>query len=219
MRVGITINNILRDHIIQLCKIYYSVTGELPIEPINPYNLEASFPTKIGETKTTDFKPDEEITFEYHEDDDKDFDVYKFLHQDASFEIFGRAEEVVSGMLIKLKQIGKRQNTKFILLNKESSRSKCATLFFLSKNNFDFDEIHFPKTNKDFWTNVDVLITDDPKILNAKPAKKTAIKFQTEFNIDIKTKYSIIKLNEIEQLLRKIKKIKARHGKNRGKNN
>jgi hypothetical protein len=132
------------------------------------------------------------------------------MYQEASFEIFGRSEESISGILLKLKEYEKKLKVKFILLNKESPRSKCATLFFLSKNNFDFNKIIFPNDYKGFWGEVDVLISDDPKILKKKPKNKIAIKVKNEFNLDIKSDFTIINISNIKELKNIIKTIKEK---------
>jgi hypothetical protein len=208
MVIGITINNILRDHIEQLSKIYNIVTGDEPIQPINPFDLEKSFPTKQNDQQVSEFKVNEEQTdFELNESDEN-FNVHDFMYQEASFEVFGRSEESVSGILLKLKEYEKKLKVKFVLLNKESSRSKCATLFFLSKNNFDFNKILFPNDYKGFWDEVDVLISDDPKILKKKPKNKISIKVKNEFNLDIKSDFTIINVNNIKELKNIIKTIK-----------
>jgi hypothetical protein len=208
MVIGITINNILRDHIEQLSKIYNIVTGDEPIQPINPFDLEKSFPTKQNDQQISEFKVNEEQTdFELNESDEN-FNVHDFMYQEASFEVFGRSEESVSGILLKLKEYEKKLKVKFVLLNKESSRSKCATLFFLSKNNFDFNKILFPNDYKGFWDEVDALISDDPKILKKKPKNKISIKVKNEFNLDIKSDFTIINVNNIKELKNIIKTIK-----------
>jgi hypothetical protein len=210
MVIGITINNILRDHIEQLSKIYNIVTGDEPIQPINPFDLEKSFPTKQNDQQISEFKVNEEQTdFELNESDEN-FNVHDFMYQEASFEVFGRSEESVSGILLKLKEYEKKLKVKFVLLNKESSRSKCATLFFLSKNNFDFNKILFPNDYKGFWDEVDVLISDDPKILKKKPKNKISIKVKNEFNLDIKSDFTIININNIKELKNIIKTIKEK---------
>jgi hypothetical protein len=210
MVIGITINNILRDHIEQLSKIYNIVTGDEPIQPINPFDLEKSFPTKQNDQQISEFKVNEEQTdFELNESDEN-FNVHDFMYQEASFEVFGRSEESVSGILLKLKEYEKKLKVKFVLLNKESSRSKCATLFFLSKNNFDFNKILFPNDYKGFWDEVDVLISDDPKILKKKPKNKISIKVKNEFNLDIKSDFTIINVNNIKELKNIIKTIKEK---------
>ena len=105
MVIGITINNILRDHIEQLSKIYNIVTGDEPIQPINPFDLEKSFPTKQNDQQISEFKVNEEQTdFELNESDEN-FNVHDFMYQEASFEVFGRSEESVSGILLKLKEL------------------------------------------------------------------------------------------------------------------
>ena len=85
-------------------------------------------------------------------------------------------------------------------------RSKSATLFFLSKNYYNLDQIVFPKKWKDFWSNCDVLVTDNPKLLKTKPKDKVSIKYQNEFNIDIKSDYTIINTEELFKLLKKLNK-------------
>jgi len=210
MVIGITINNILRDHIDQLIKTYKIVTGEEPTHPINPFDLELSFPTKQNDLQISEFKVNEDqIDFEANESDEN-FNVHDFMYQEASFEIFGRSEESISGILLKLKEYEKKLKVKFILLNKESPRSKCATLFFLSKNNFDFNKIIFPNDYKGFWGEVDVLISDDPKILKKKPKNKIAIKVKNEFNLDIKSDFTIINISNIKELKNIIKTIKEK---------
>jgi hypothetical protein len=212
MVIGITINNILRDHITQLKRVYYIVTDETAIEPINPFDLEASFPNKQSTEIIQEFKveSDNEPSTELILNElDENFNVYDFIYKEASFEIFGRSEESIDGLIRILKEWEKKWKVKFVLLNKESPRSKCATLFFLSKNGFDLDTVYFPTKDKDFWTNIDVLITDNPKILKCKPKNKTSIKIINDFNLDIKSDFSIIKLDnntkEIKNIIKTIK--------------
>jgi hypothetical protein len=210
MVIGITINNILRDHIEQLSKIYNIVTGDEPIQPINPFDLEKSFPTKQNDQQISEFKVNEEQTdFELNESDEN-FNVHDFIYQEASFEVFGRSEETVSGILLKLKEYEKKLKVKFVLLNKESPRSKCATLFFLSKNSFNFNKILFPNDYKGFWDEVDILISDDPKIIKKKPKNKISIKVKNEFNLDIKSDFTIIDISNIKEIKNIIKTIKEK---------
>ena len=212
MVIGITINNILRDHISQLKKAYELLTEKEPIEPINPFDLEASFPTVKSEIISQEFKPSDstELVVEMvpNEQDDN-FNVFEFMYEEASFEVFGRSDETIDGLIKKLKDLEKKLKVEFVLLNKESPRSKCATLFFLSKNNFDFKKIYFPNKEKEFWDYVDVLITDNPKVLKSKPKNKISIKVCNDFNLDIKSNYSIIGLNDkMKELKNIIKEIK-----------
>jgi hypothetical protein len=210
MIIGITINNIVRDHISQLKKAYTLLTEEEAIEPINPFDLESSFPNKTSTeliqeftvTETSDEMPLNEVN--------EEFNVYEFMYHEASFEIFGRSEESIDGIVRKLKEYEKKLKVNIVLINKESPRSKCATLFFLSKNGFDFDRILFPKDYKNFWDEIDVLITDNPKALKKKPKNKYSIKVKNDFNIDIKSDFTIIDLNDYKTLKSIIKMIKEK---------
>ena len=78
--------------------------------------------------------------------------------------------------------------------------------------NFNFKKIYFPNKEKEFWSYVDVLITDTPKILKSKPKNKTSIKIQNDFNVDIKSDYTIINTKELFKLLKKLNK--EENGKN-----
>jgi hypothetical protein len=210
MVIGITINNLIRDHISQLKKAYEILTEQECIEPVNPFDLESSFPSRTSTELVLDFDPNREPgtgTLEYNTINEE-FNVYEFMYYEASFEVFGRAEETIDGIIRKLKQYEKKLGVKIVLINKESPRSKCATLFFLSKNNFDFDRVLFPQTEKDFWTEVDVLITDNPKILKKKPKNKYSIKVTNNFNLDIKSDFTIIGLDDLKSLRKIIKQIK-----------
>ena len=210
MIIGITINNIVRDHISQLKKAYTLLTEEEAIEPINPFDLESSFPNKTSTeliqeftvTETSDEMPLNEVN--------EEFNVYEFMYHEASFEIFGRSEESIDGIVRKLKEYEKKLKVNIVLINNESPRSKCATLFFLSKNGFDFDRILFPKDYKNFWDEIDVLITDNPKALKKKPKNKYSIKVKNDFNIDIKSDFTIIDLNDYKTLKSIIKMIKEK---------
>jgi len=211
MIIGITVNNIIRNHIDQLKKVYELVTEQEAIEPINPFKLDLSFPNKNSTELIGEFDVNQDMVTDLPlNETNEEFDVYEFMYHEASFEIFGRAEETFSGILRKLKQYEKKMGVKFVLMNKETPRSKCATLFFLSKNGFDFDRIIFPKKENDFWSDVDILITDNPKILNKKPKNKHSIKVENGFNIDIKSDFTIIDVNDLKSLKKIIKIIKQK---------
>lgn len=210
MIIGITINNIVRDHISQLKRAYTLLTEEEAIEPINPFDLESSFPNKTSTELIQEFTVTETDNEMPLNGTNEEFNVYEFMYHEASFEVFGRSEETVDGIIRKLKEYERKLKVKIVLLNKESPRSKCATLFFLSKNGFDFDRILFPNNDKAFWDEVDVLITDNPKVLKKKPKNKYSIKVKNDFNIDIKSDFTIIDLNEYKTLKSIIKTIKEK---------
>jgi hypothetical protein len=211
MVIGITINNLIRDHISQLKKAYEILTEHECIEPVNPFDLESSFPNKTSTESVLEFDPSQEpgTSILTYNENNEEFNVYEFMYHEASFEVFGRAEESIDGIVRKLKQYEKKLGVKIILINKESPRSKCATLFFLSKNGFDLERVIFPQKESDFWSEVDLLITDNPKILRKKPKHKYSIKVSNDFNLDIKSDFTIIGLDDLKSLKKIVKEIKS----------
>ncbi len=207
MIVGITINNILRDHISKLKDLYEFEFEKEAIEPINPFDLSKSFPDIEGDVDEPEFKDDQEIEFTENQKDTS-FNLDRFMYEDACFEVFGRTDETTPGIIKQISDFSNKNKINIILLNNESQRSKSATLFFLSKNYYNLDQIVFPKKWKDFWSNCDVLVTDNPKLLKTKPKDKVSIKYQNEFNIDIKSDYTIINTEELFKLLKKLNKEK-----------
>lgn len=207
MVVGITINNILRDHVTKLKDLYEFEFEKEAIEPINPFELSKSFPDIEGNVDEPEFKDDQEVEFTENKKDSS-FNLDRFMYEDACFEVFGRTDETIPGIIKEISDFSNKNRINIKLLNNESQRSKSATLFFLSKNYYNLEQIVFPKKWKDFWTHCDVLVTDNPKLLKTKPKGKISIKYQNEFNIDIKSDYTIINSKELFKLLKKLNKEK-----------
>jgi len=207
MVIGITVNNILRDHISKLKDLYEFEFEKEVIQPINPFNLSESFPDIEGETANTEFKPDESLELVENQKDGS-FNLDKFLYEDACFEIFGRTEETVPGIIKEISDFSNKSKIKIVLMNNESQRSKAATLFFLSKNYYNLEQIVFPNKWKDFWSYCDILVTDNPKLLKIKPKDKISIKVKNDFNVDIKSNYTIIDIKELFKILKNINKEK-----------
>lgn len=206
MVIGITINNILRDHISKL-KDLYEFEFETEVEgPINPYKLNDHFPDIEGVEDSIDFKDDGKEVSLPENTKDNSFNLDKFMYEDASFEIFGRTDEPEYGTIKSICDFANKNRIKIVFMNNESQRSKAATLFFLSKNYFNLEQVIFPKKWKDFWSHCDIMVTDNPKLLKSKPKDKKSIKYKNDFNIDIKSDYTIINTKELFKLLRKLKK-------------
>jgi len=204
MIIGITINNILRNHVEKLSEAYEVLTGKEPITPINPYDLDKSFPKIEAEITEDEFNVDNTEMVLTASQDDISFDVYDFMYRDASFEVFGRSEQTNDNMINKLSLL-QDKDTEIVLMNKESPRTKCATLFFLSKTNFNFNRIIFPNEYKDFWKHCDVLVTDNPNLLKKKRKNKIIIKVQNDFNLDYVSDFTIFNINELSSILDDVK--------------
>lgn len=169
LRIGLVLNNLVRDYLSKLIEVYSKYTTEkdalepnMPIEPINPYQLEDSFPINDGE-----------------------FDnIYLWLYHSVALEVFGGANQTKSNLLQRICLFQTKINDKLILLSKETARSKYATLSFLAKNQFDLNELIFVEDYAEYWQHVDILITDNPEILRAKPEGKTAVVLKNPYNTE-----------------------------------
>lgn len=162
MKIGIIINNILRDHISQLVKVYTRYTGNDPIEPIDPYNLDKSFPLEGAEDEVSS--------------------IQEFIHIDAPLEILGNAEETIKGIIQRLNVLQTDIEDEIILINRDSNRGRSATTFFLSKTNFALKKIYFTDSYEECWDYTDLLITDHPDIIACKPADKKLVKLNGQYN-------------------------------------
>ena len=69
-------------------------------------------------------------------------------------------------------------------------------LFFLSKTGCRVPSIRFVKDYASKWDDVDVLITANPKALEAKPEGKISVKVKSFYNTDAQADYEINSLFE-----------------------
>jgi hypothetical protein len=194
MKVGITIDGVIRDFITKFESVYdkyYPVEleegEEHPKRDINTLNLLDHF-TFTGGTD----------------------ELNKFLYIDASLEIFGHAGEVKLNSVEHLNQLHnliEDMGHTPLVISKELNNSKPATLFFLSKLSSKVNNIVFVKDYEKKWDYVDVLITADPTTLNLKPSDKISVKVINHYNKDCNSDYTILDLKEIlddKKLLEKI---------------
>ena len=189
MKIGISLNEVLRDFIGQLTYTYNKY-----IEEIN-----------IKEGDVTNFNLIEFFKFKSIED------LNKFLYLEAPLEIFGHADQMSDGLMNHFNQFlmdteddGEHE---IELVSKEASKSIPSTFFFLSKTGCRIDKIRFIKDSKKEWDGVDVLITANPDALNNKPSGKIGIKIKTSYNQDVKTDLeldSILEFFKDENLRNKI---------------
>jgi hypothetical protein len=189
MKIGISLNEVLRDFIGQLTYTYNKY-----IEEIN-----------IKEGDVTNFNLIEFFKFNSVED------LNKFLYLEAPLEIFGHADQMSDGLMNHFNQFlmdteddGEHE---IELVSKEANKSIPSTFFFLSKTGCRIDKIRFIKDSKKEWDGVDVLITANPDALNNKPSGKIGIKIKTSYNQDVKTDLeldSILEFFKDENLRNKI---------------
>lgn len=173
MKIGISINEVLRDFIGQLAYTYDKYIGE----------------TDIKENDVTNFNL---IEFFKFDDINK---LNSFLYLEAPLEIFGHADQMSDGLMnqfnnfiMDMKDDGEHQVE---LVSREIDKSIPSTYFFLSKTSCRIDRIRFVKQNSEEWGDVDVLITANPIALESKPSGKISVKVKASYNKDVAADYEI----------------------------
>ena len=173
MKIGITINEVLRNFIEQLVYTYdkYIAECDLTEEDITNFNL---------------------IEFFKFDDINK---LNSFLYLEAPLEIFGHADLMSDGLmshfnnfLMDMKDDGEHQ---IEIVSREVDKSIPATFFFLSKTGAKITNIRFVGTHEEKWDGVDVLITANPTALESKPNGKISVKVKASYNKDVKADYEI----------------------------
>ena len=167
MKIGVSINEVLRDFIGQLTYTYDKYIGE----------------SNIKENDVTNFNLIE--FFKFNSIDD----LNKFIYLEAPLEIFGHADQLSDGImnhfnhfLMDIEDDGEHE---IELVSREANKSIPATFFFLSKTGCRADKIRFVKDSTKEWEGVDVLITANPDSLKNKPNGKISIKIKSSYNTDV----------------------------------
>jgi hypothetical protein len=166
-RIGITLNEVLRDFIGQLTYTYQKYIAD----------------TDIVEGDVTSLN-----LLEFYKFDDINA-LNNFLYKEAPLEIFGHADQVSDGLMNHLNNfiidIEDEEEHEILIISREVDKSIPATNFFLSKTGCKATDIKYCKTYQDKWNNVDVLITANPQVLELKPSGKISIKIKAaDYEID-----------------------------------
>lgn len=189
MRIGITINEVLRDYIGQVTYTY------------NKYIA----PCEIKEGEVTNFNLIEFFKFD---------DITKlntFLYLEAALEIFGHADQTSDGLmnhynnfLMEMKDEGEHE---IELISREANKAIPSTYFFLSKTGCRAENVRFVTAYEDKWNGIDLMITANPQTLESKPSGKISVKVKASYNKDIPADYeidSILDFIKDEELRNKI---------------
>lgn len=196
MRIGIELNGVLRDTLKKIQQEYEKWYIE------NPFKEETEFEYKVISDLTT-LNISQHLSFK-----DED-DVYNFLYKEHTMEIFGHAGSVETSSMMDFNDfyLNMRDEHDILIVSDEMGKSKPASLFFISKFGCLVETVKFysESTINSLWDSVDILLTANPQLLLNHPEGKVVIKYDTTYNSDIKTKYSISKLKELEEKIKEIK--------------
>jgi len=173
MKIGITLNEVLRDYIGQLAYTYDKYVGE----------------NSVTEEDITNFNLIEFFKF----DDINKFNT--FLYLEAPLEIFGHADQMSDGLmnrfntfLMDIKDDGEHE---IEIVSREIDKSIPSTYFFLSKTSCRIDKVRFVQDYASKWDGLDLLITANPQTLEAKPSGKISVKVNTTYNKNIAADFEI----------------------------
>jgi hypothetical protein len=195
MRVGVEINNVLRNTLLRIEQIYERWYVDAPVESDDEFEYGVISPVTTLDIKShLKFKDDES--------------VYDFLYNEHTMEIFGHAGSVEMTSMNDLNDfyLDMRDSCDIIILSDEIGKSKPASLFFLSKFGCLIETIKFysEQTKNQMWDSIDILLTANPDLLLNKPTDKIIIKYITEYNREIESEYEIKNIKELKQKITEI---------------
>ena len=196
MKIGITIDGVVRDFITKFESVYdkyYPIIDE-----------------ETGENITIERDIKNLELLNHFEFTGGTKDLNNFMYVDASLEIFGHAGEVKLNSVEHLNQLHnliEDMGHTPMIISKELNNSKPATLFFLSKLSCKVSNIKFVRDYSHKWEHVDVLITASPETLLSKPLDKVSIKVINTYNKDCKSDYTIVDLKELLEYKNTLSKI------------
>ena len=195
MRIGIEINGVLRNTLDKIEQTYqkFMIDKTDGIEDENRFNYEITTPIdSLDLKKHFSFESDEEL--------------YSFLYEEFPMEIFGHSQSSEYSTFNDLNEIylRLRNDHDFIIISDEINKSKPSSLFFLSKFGCEFEKVKFYSnlTINSMWNEIDVLLTANPALLLDHPSDKTLIKYETIYNNNVESKYTINTIKELEDKLK-----------------
>jgi len=197
MRIGIEVNGVLRNTLGKIEQTYqkFMIDKTEGIEYEDDFKYEIIYPIENLEIKKH---------FNFRDDDE----MYSFLYEEFPMEIFGHSQSSEYTTFNDLNEIylNLRDSHELLIVSDEIGKSKPATLFFLSKFGCLVEKIKFYSniTMNSMWNEVDVLLTSNPSLLLECPKDKIVIKFETEYNKNVDSLYTIRSVKEFEEKLKQI---------------
>lgn len=197
MRIGIEINGVLRDTIGKLEMVYkkYLIDKTDGIEELESFEYGMNLPVNsLNLRDHFNFKDDEEF--------------FSFLYEEFPMEIFGHAGSTETMTFNDFNDfyVEFRNEHDILIVSDEIGKSKPASLFFLSKFGCLTEKVKFysNSTINSMWNEVDLLLTSNPILLLNYPKNKIIVKFNTEYNKDVKVEHEINSFKEIKEKIKQI---------------
>lgn len=168
MKIGIELNNVLRDINSQILKYYKK-------------DINKEFDDKNIDKNVTNFIDKIKFSSKKAKSD--------FMYVDYPYEIFGCAKTMQRNLSVMLNNLIASfsdiddENYELCLFSlKEKGLSIQSTYYFLSKIGSRAREMYFPKKGEEMWDKCDVIVTTNKHIVNSKPVGKKVVLIKTNDN-------------------------------------
>jgi hypothetical protein len=218
MKIGIDVNGVLRDTILKFDLVYQKNLIEKKDEEFlgQTFELDLSGNTSLIESEENnfDYKKISDVTslnLRNHYTFQSDEELFSFLYEDFAMEIFGHSPstEMTTFNILNDIYYELRDEFELTIVSNEIGKSKPSTLFFLSKFGCLLEKVIFysETTKNNMWNEVDILLTSNPELLLDKPENKIVVKYNTNYNKQIESKYEISSISEFSEIIKKIKNV------------
>jgi hypothetical protein len=196
MRIAIDLNDVVRDFSNNFVRYYiegYDHEFDLTDFEFWSNDMQAVFPFKSQQA------------------------YFNFVYNDFAFELYGKCGTCTKNIGSELndwtektiKDLDTDEDIQIMFVSPmEYGLSIGNSYFFLSKLGTKIREVYFPTDSLTIWDKCDVLITANPKLLEAKPEGKVSIKIKADYNKDSEADYTyrdlssfITKQENLEELL------------------
>ena len=200
MKIGIELNNIVRDLNKQIIKYYKKDINQSFDDKNVNYNV-----TNVIDS--IDFKS-KKAKFEY-------------MYVDYPYEIFGCAPTTHRNLAVTINNwlisLGNKEDDKYdvkLFSLKEEALSIQSTYYFLSKIGCRVREMFFPKDGVEMWNKCDVIITLNERIIDNKPEGKVVVLINKDDNKNLQGKVdlhydSLFDLISDTEFINKVKQIEG----------
>lgn len=200
MKIGIELNNIVRDLNKQIIKYYKKDINQSFDDKNVNYNV-----TNVIDN--IDFKS-KKAKFEY-------------MYVDYPYEIFGCAPTTHRNLAVTINNwlisLGNKEDDRYdvkLFSLKEEALSIQSTYYFLSKIGCRVREMFFPKDGVEMWNKCDVIITLNERIIDNKPEGKVVVLINKDDNKNLQGKVdlhydSLFDLISDTEFINKVKQIEG----------
>lgn len=200
MKIGIELNNIVRDLNKQIIKYYKKDINQSFDDKNVNYNV-----TNVIDS--IDFKS-KKAKFEY-------------MYVDYPYEIFGCAPTTHRNLAVTINNwlisLGNKEDDNYdvkLFSLKEEALSIQSTYYFLSKIGCRVREMFFPKDGVEMWDKCDVIITLNERIIDNKPEGKVVVLINKDDNKNLQGKVdlhydSLFDLISDTEFINKVKQIEC----------